>query len=291
MSELTTLTIANARDGLKQKKFSAAELADAHLAAIEKARSLNAYVLETPERANAMAKAADARIAKGAAGPLEGIPLAIKDMFCTEGVRTTACSHILDNFVPTYEFDRERQPVARRRGAARQDQQRRVRHGLVERDLVHGRGDLAVAAQGLEHAARSGRLVRRLGRGGGGASGARRHRHRHRRLDPPAGGVHRHRRHQADLRPLLALGHRRVRVLARSGRSVHAHGARRRDHAALDGGTRSEGHDVGRYRGARLRSRGRQVDQGHDGSAFRRNIASTACRRRSKSSGSRAGRG
>jgi aspartyl-tRNA(Asn)/glutamyl-tRNA(Gln) amidotransferase subunit A len=103
MSELTALTIANARDGLKQKQFSAAELADAHLAAIEKARSLNAYVLETPERANAMAKAADARIASGAAGPLEGIPLAIKDMFCTQGVRTTACSHILDNFVPTYE--------------------------------------------------------------------------------------------------------------------------------------------------------------------------------------------
>jgi aspartyl-tRNA(Asn)/glutamyl-tRNA(Gln) amidotransferase subunit A len=103
MSELTALSIANARDGLKQKKFSAAELADAHLAAIEKARSLNAYVLETPERASAMAKAADARIAKGHAGPLEGIPLAIKDMFCTQGVRTTACSHILDNFVPTYE--------------------------------------------------------------------------------------------------------------------------------------------------------------------------------------------
>src|SRR6187397_710258 len=103
MSELTRLTIADARAGLKQKKFSAAELADAHLAAIEKARSLNAYVLETPERAAAMAKAADARIASGHAGPLEGIPLAIKDMFCTEGVRTTACSHILDNFVPAYE--------------------------------------------------------------------------------------------------------------------------------------------------------------------------------------------
>src|SRR3954454_16151478 len=103
MSELTALTIAAARDGLKQKKFSAAELADAHLAAIEKARALNAYVLETPERALAMAKASDARIAKGEGGPLEGIPLAIKDMFCTAGVRTTACSHILDNFVPTYE--------------------------------------------------------------------------------------------------------------------------------------------------------------------------------------------
>jgi aspartyl-tRNA(Asn)/glutamyl-tRNA(Gln) amidotransferase subunit A len=103
MNELTRLTIADARDGLRQKKFSAAELADAHLAAIEKGRVLNAYVLETPERANAMAKAADARIAKGDAGLLEGIPLAIKDMFCTEGVRTTACSHILENFVPAYE--------------------------------------------------------------------------------------------------------------------------------------------------------------------------------------------
>src|SRR6476660_10334637 len=101
--ELTSLTIAQARDGLAKKDFTAAELADAPLAAMERARGLNAYVLETPERASAMAKAADARIARGAAGPLEGIPLAIKDMFCTQGVRTTACSHILDNFVPTYE--------------------------------------------------------------------------------------------------------------------------------------------------------------------------------------------
>ncbi|MGE5536105.1 MAG: Asp-tRNA(Asn)/Glu-tRNA(Gln) amidotransferase subunit GatA [Acidobacteriota bacterium] len=103
MSELTALTIAGARDGLKKKEFTAAELADAHLAAIEKARALNSYVLETPERARAMAKAADARLAAGNAGPLEGIPLAIKDLFCTDGVRTTACSHILDNFVPPYE--------------------------------------------------------------------------------------------------------------------------------------------------------------------------------------------
>ncbi len=103
MSELTSLTIAEARAGLRGKRFSAAELAEAHLVAMEKARGLNAYVLETPERAQAMAKAADARIAKGDAGPLAGIPLAIKDMFCTAGVRTTACSRILENFVPTYE--------------------------------------------------------------------------------------------------------------------------------------------------------------------------------------------
>lgn len=103
MAELTAFTIAEARDGLKKKSFSAAELADAHLAAMEKARALNAYVQETPERAHAMAKASDARIATGKAGALEGIPLAIKDMFCTEGVRTTASSRILENFVPTYE--------------------------------------------------------------------------------------------------------------------------------------------------------------------------------------------
>jgi aspartyl-tRNA(Asn)/glutamyl-tRNA(Gln) amidotransferase subunit A len=103
VSELTSLTLAEARDGLAGKRFSAAELADAHLAAMEKARTLNAYTLETPERASAMAKASDARIASGKAGPLEGIPLAIKDMFATSGVRSTACSRILHNFVPTYD--------------------------------------------------------------------------------------------------------------------------------------------------------------------------------------------
>jgi aspartyl-tRNA(Asn)/glutamyl-tRNA(Gln) amidotransferase subunit A len=103
MTALTSLTLAEACAGLAKKQFSAAELAEAHLAAIERARSLNAFVLETPERALEMAKASDARIATGTAGPLEGIPLAIKDMFCTAGVRTAACSRILNNFVPTYE--------------------------------------------------------------------------------------------------------------------------------------------------------------------------------------------
>src|SRR6186713_277320 len=103
MTDLTSLTIAEAREGLASKSFTAAELTDAHLAAMEAARLLNAYILETPDRAREMAKAADAKIAKGSAGPLEGVPLAIKDMFCTAGVRSTACSKILGNFVPTYE--------------------------------------------------------------------------------------------------------------------------------------------------------------------------------------------
>ena len=103
MTDLTSLTLAQAREALRKKEFSATELAEAHLAAVEQARALNAFVMETPERARAMAQASDARLAKGEGGPLEGLPLAIKDLFCTEGVRTTACSHILDNFVPPYE--------------------------------------------------------------------------------------------------------------------------------------------------------------------------------------------
>jgi aspartyl-tRNA(Asn)/glutamyl-tRNA(Gln) amidotransferase subunit A len=103
MIDLTSLTLVQARDALRKKEFSAEELGEAHLAAMEKARALNAFVLETPERARAMARASDERLARGEGGPLEGVPLAIKDLFCTAGVRTTACSHILDNFLPPYE--------------------------------------------------------------------------------------------------------------------------------------------------------------------------------------------
>jgi aspartyl-tRNA(Asn)/glutamyl-tRNA(Gln) amidotransferase subunit A len=103
MTDLTALTLAQARDGLRAKQFSASELTGAHLAAIASARALNAFVLETPERARDRARVSDARLAKGQGGPLEGLPLGIKDLFCTDGVRTTACSHILENFVPPYE--------------------------------------------------------------------------------------------------------------------------------------------------------------------------------------------
>jgi aspartyl-tRNA(Asn)/glutamyl-tRNA(Gln) amidotransferase subunit A len=103
MTELCSLTLADARELLRRRECSAAELADAHLAAIEQARSLNAYVLETPDVTRAMAQAADARLKNGEARALEGIPLGIKDLFATRDVRTTACSHILDTFIPTYE--------------------------------------------------------------------------------------------------------------------------------------------------------------------------------------------
>jgi aspartyl-tRNA(Asn)/glutamyl-tRNA(Gln) amidotransferase subunit A len=98
------LTIAQAARALAAREFSATELTQAHLAAIEALNPrLNAFITVTPELALDRAKAADASLAAGAAGALTGIPLAIKDLFCTEGVRTTAASRILEPFIPPYE--------------------------------------------------------------------------------------------------------------------------------------------------------------------------------------------
>src|SRR5580704_8962168 len=94
----TDFSLAEARDAVATKKISSKELTQAFVSAVEGARSLNAFVTETPERALAMAQASDARIADGSARALEGLPLAIKDLFCTKGVRTTAGSNILSNF-------------------------------------------------------------------------------------------------------------------------------------------------------------------------------------------------
>ena len=104
MTELTKLTIAEARAKLTAKEISAVELTDAYLSAIEAVNPvINAYVTVTPDKAREMAQASDARIAAGKAGALEGIPLGIKDLFATRDVHTQACSHILDGFKPKYE--------------------------------------------------------------------------------------------------------------------------------------------------------------------------------------------
>ena len=103
MSDLTALSIAELRDGLAKKAFSATELTKAYLANMERARALNAYVFETPEKALAMAAESDRRIGSGKARALEGVPLGIKDLFCTEGVHSQAGSHILDGFKPVYD--------------------------------------------------------------------------------------------------------------------------------------------------------------------------------------------
>lgn len=104
MTALNDLTITAAKAGLDKKEFSAVDLTQACLGAMEKHRDLNAFILETPERALEDAKASDDRRAKGEAnGALDGIPLAIKDLFCTKGIQTTASSRILKGFTPEYE--------------------------------------------------------------------------------------------------------------------------------------------------------------------------------------------
>ncbi len=103
MTELNLLTLAEARDALRARKVSSVELTRAHLDAIDAAKGLNAYVAVTADQALDMAGASDARLAAGEAGPLEGVPLGIKDLYATKGVHTQACSHILDGFKPPYE--------------------------------------------------------------------------------------------------------------------------------------------------------------------------------------------
>ncbi len=104
MSDLTQLTLKAALDGLKAGAFSSEEITRAFIANIEAANPrLNAYIVQTPDKALEMARAADARLAKGEGGPLEGAPLGVKDLFCTDGVQTTAGSNMLKGFVPPYE--------------------------------------------------------------------------------------------------------------------------------------------------------------------------------------------
>ncbi|MBI1188685.1 MAG: Asp-tRNA(Asn)/Glu-tRNA(Gln) amidotransferase subunit GatA, partial [Alphaproteobacteria bacterium] len=104
MTDLTSLTLKDALDGMARKEFSSLDITDAFLDAIDKANPhLNAFVVVTHDKARAMAKESDKRRAKGKAKALDGAPLGVKDLFCTEGVRTTACSNILGEFTPTYE--------------------------------------------------------------------------------------------------------------------------------------------------------------------------------------------
>jgi len=100
---LLALNLAEARDGLARKAFSARDLAVAYNDAVAETKALNAYITPTPEHALAMADAADERLARGEALPLDGIPIAVKDLFCTRDILTTAGSHILDGFRPPYE--------------------------------------------------------------------------------------------------------------------------------------------------------------------------------------------
>jgi aspartyl-tRNA(Asn)/glutamyl-tRNA(Gln) amidotransferase subunit A len=103
MSKITDLGVAEIRDGVKAGTFSAREAAEAYIASMEAGRALNAFVVETPDHALAAAAAADADRAAGNLKPLSGVPLGIKDLFCTIGVQTTAGSHMLEGYKPVYE--------------------------------------------------------------------------------------------------------------------------------------------------------------------------------------------
>lgn len=103
MSDLTKMTLAGALDGMAKGDFSSVDLTEAHITACEAATGLNAFITPTFDLARAQAAASDARRKSGDAGLLEGAPLGMKDLFCTEGVKTTAASRILGDFTPPYE--------------------------------------------------------------------------------------------------------------------------------------------------------------------------------------------
>ena len=103
MDKLNELCLHEARDGLKNKSFSSRELVTDHIDMMESSRSLNAFITETAEIALKSADSSDEKISKNTSGPLEGLPIGVKDMFCTKGVLTTASSKMLSNFIPPYE--------------------------------------------------------------------------------------------------------------------------------------------------------------------------------------------
>ena len=135
-AELNRLTITEARDLLRKREISAQELTRACLDQIKLVDpKLNAFITVCAREAHEQAQAADARLAAGEAPALCGIPLAIKDIYATRGVRTTCASKILETFVPPFDATRDREAARQRRGLCRQSQPGRVRDGLLDREL------------------------------------------------------------------------------------------------------------------------------------------------------------
>ncbi|CEA00405.1 amidase [Pseudomonas saudimassiliensis] len=193
-------TLAGLSQALHSKAISSVELTELYLKRIEQFDgALNSYITVTPELALEQARAADARLAAGDAGPLTGIPLAHKDLFCTQGVRTSCGSKMLDNFIAPYESS-----VTARLLAA----------GTV----TLGKTNMDEFAMGSSNessyygAVRNPWNTEHVPGGSSGAPVRGGHRHRYRRLDSPAGGLHRVDRPQADLWPGLALGHDCLRL-------------------------------------------------------------------------------
>ena len=237
-------------------EVTAAALVDAALDRIAaKDGAIGAFLAVDADGARAQAKEIDRRrTANEPLGPLGGLPIAIKDMIVTRGLATTAASRILEELGAAVRRGGDREAARRRRDHPRQGQLRRVRHGLLD-----GEQRVPPDPQPVGRDARAGRLVGRQRGGGRCRVRARLARDRHRRLDPPARRVHRHRRHQTDVRTRVALRRDRVRVVARPDRADRAHRRGRRARARGDRRPRSPRRDLDRRAGAAV---GRDVALG-----------------------------
>ena len=195
---------------------SAVDIVEEHLAVVAaREPELHACNLVTDESARAAAAAIDAAVGRGEdPGPLAGVPIVLKDNLCTRGVPTTCSSRILEGWRPPYTATVVERVVGAGGDPDRQDQPRRVRDGLVHREL-----GVRAHPQPARPVARARRLERRLGRRGRRRVRTARARLRHRRLDPSARGAVRGRRREAHVRPGVALRPHRVRELARPDRS------------------------------------------------------------------------
>lgn len=198
---------------LRAREISSRELTQLYLDRIERLDpQLNSFITVTAESALAQADAADARLADGEQTPLLGVPVAQKDIFCTEGVRTSCGSRMLDPFVSPYDatvVERMNAAGAVMLGKTNMDE---FAMGSSNETSFYG----PVRNPGIPSASRA--FLRRFRRGSRRAPGAWGDRYRYRRLDPPAGRVLRHYRAQADLRARVALRHDRLRLQPRPGR-------------------------------------------------------------------------
>ncbi len=278
MSDLTSLSIAELRDGFRSGEFTAREIAEQYNAAVAgRGRS-------TPTRSRRrrtrlrLPMLPTRREAAASSASLAGIPLGIKDLFATRGVNTTAGSSILKDFKPRYESTVTAN--LRKAGAGMLGKLNMDEFAMGSSNETSTYGPVISPwrrKRRRQCRARSGRVVGRFVGGGGGGHRSGGDRHGHGRLDPPAGGLHRHLRDQADLRALLALGHRLLRKLARPGGADGADGPRLRDHARGHGRVRPEGFDLARSCRCRIGKPDYRAISRASASVFPRNIGSTEC--------------
>jgi aspartyl-tRNA(Asn)/glutamyl-tRNA(Gln) amidotransferase subunit A len=280
MTDLTNLTVAESATA-SRRRLSAPRSRPAFNANVAAAKALNAFIVETPEKALAAADAADADRAAGTLKPLSGVPIGMKDLFCTEGVQTTAASHMFEGFVPPYESTVSGKLWDAGAGMLGKLNLDQFAMGSSNETSYFGNVISPWKRRGWRQCgAGAGRFVGRQFVGDRGAALPRGDRHRHRRFDPPA--CQPSSAFRASSRPMAAAraGGRRVRLVARSGR---ADGARRPRQCAimLEAMAGFDPKDstsldlaVPQWEAGLV-----QRPRGQDASVFPRNIASTACPR------------